>query len=361
MSVDNIRIRLMQPEEKLAVHAVMRQAFPLVQQWFFSWSKHVLVAEREGELLGAIVLKLYDLPEERKGGLVSWVFTAPCARGLKLGQRLTEAGLDFFEQEGCVEVTACVEGFNTSSSKMFATRGFELLSFADQVRRYGAGIASVWWKIFHFVDIGHFVWARPPEEGKYSSWTMWLGSLLANALVASLALWRGNGFAPTGVSPAALLVILLCLLGVRTLAMLLAARAQGMEVQFHPWESGFVISAGIALAAGAYFPVPGAVYPSTYRWSYRREQGAYARIALAGAIPTLVLAWIVWGLLRFGGFPLVVQVSLHLAQHVLKPMALFDIALPFFPFVSFNGRRIWDWNKMVWAVLAAAALAVFFL
>lgn len=361
MSSDYIQIRPMQPAEKPAVKAIMRQSFPLVQQWFFSWSKHVLVADREGELLGAIVLKLYDLPEERKGGLVSWVFIAPAARGLRLGQRLVEAGLDFFEREGCDEVTACVEGFNTSSSKIFATRGFELLSFADQVRRYGTGILGLWWKIFHFVDIGHFVWARPAEESKNSPWAIWLGSLLVNALVASLAMWRGNGFAPLGGTPVAMFIVLLVALGLRTLAMQLAARAQGMKVQFRPWESGFFLSVGIALAGGGYFPMPGAVYPTTYRWSYSKDQTAHARIALAGVLPTLVLVWVVWAMLRFGGFSPVVEVPLSVAQFILKPLALFDIALPFFPFVSFNGRRIWDWNKAVWVVLAAAAVVVFFL
>ncbi|MBN1317785.1 MAG: hypothetical protein JXA42_20040 [Anaerolineales bacterium] len=30
-----------------------------------------------------------------------------------------------------------------------------------------------------------------------------------------------------------------------------------------------------------------------------------------------------------------------------------------FPFVSFNGCRLWDWKRGVWAVLAAAAIFVF--
>ena len=361
MASENIIVRPMQPEEKPEVHAVMRQAFPLIQQLFFSWSPHVLVAEQEGELLGAIVLKLYDLPEDRKGGLVSWVFTAPQARGLKLGQRLTEAGFEFFEQEGCDEILACVEGFNTSSSKIFATRGFEMLSFVEQLRRYGIGIVSLWWQIFHFVDIGHFIWARPVPGRESSQWGMWLGSLLANALVASLALWRGNGFRTTGISPIALSLILLIVFALRTLGMRLAAYTQGMKVQFRSWESGFPLSIFIAAAAGSFFPMPGGLYPISYRWSYGKDQAAHAKIALAGVLPTLLLAWAAWALLRFGGLPPVAAAPIRLAQHILKPLALFDIALPFFPFASFNGRRIWDWNKLLWGILAVAAVAVFML
>ena len=359
MQIDYIHIRPMQPDEKPAVHAVMRQAFPLIQQWFFSWSPHVLVAEREGELLGAIVLKLYALPKDRKGGLVSWVFTAPQARGLKLGQRLTEAGFDFFEQEGCDEILACVEGFNTSSSKIFATRGFRMLSFVEQLRRYRTGIVSLWWQIFHFIDIGHFLWARPGSERANSQWGMWLGSLLTNVLVASLALWRGNGFRTIGLSPVVLSLILLAVFALRTLGMQLAACVQGMKIQYRAWESGFPLSILIAAAAGSYFPMPGGVYPFSYKWSYGKDQAAHAKIALAGVLPILLLAWTAWALLRFGGLPPVAEVPIRLMQHILKPLALFDIALPFFPFVSFNGRRIWDWNKLLWGILTVTAVAVF--
>ena len=96
--ISDVSIRPMRDDEKRNVHSIMRRAFPLVQQWFFSWTPNVLVAEQNGKLLGAIVLKLLGLPHNRKGGLVYWVFTAPEARGLGLGQRLVEAGIDFFKQ-----------------------------------------------------------------------------------------------------------------------------------------------------------------------------------------------------------------------------------------------------------------------
>jgi hypothetical protein len=41
-------------------------------------------------------------------------------------------------------------------------------------------------------------------------------------------------------------------------------------------------------------------------------------------------------------------------------LILFDIVLVFFPFVSFNGRRIWDWNKLLWGFLALATVMLFF-
>jgi predicted N-acetyltransferase YhbS len=106
----NIAIRSMRADEKQAVGAIMRRSFELTQQLFFSWSKNVLVAELDGKLLGAIVLKMFSLPAGRKGGLIAWVFTAPEARGTGAGQRLIEASLAFLEEQGCDELMACVEG-----------------------------------------------------------------------------------------------------------------------------------------------------------------------------------------------------------------------------------------------------------
>ena len=121
-----IYIRPMRAEEKRDVGAIMRRSFELTQQLFFSWSSDVLVAEQDGKLLGAVVLKMFPLPGDRKGGLIAWVFTAPEARGTGAGQRLIEAALKFLEEQDCDELMACVEGYNSSSSKLFATRGFSI-------------------------------------------------------------------------------------------------------------------------------------------------------------------------------------------------------------------------------------------
>ena len=157
----DITVRPMRPEEKPEVREMFRRSFALVKRWFFSWTPDVLVVEQGGELLGAVMLETYPLPGDRKGGFVTWVFTAPEARGTGAGQRLIEAALDLFESRGCDEVTTFVEGYNTSSSKLFSTRGFSVLSPGQQLRRYGPGILALWVRWRNLLDIGHFVWARP--------------------------------------------------------------------------------------------------------------------------------------------------------------------------------------------------------
>ena len=190
----DVHIRPMRAEEKQDVSAIMRRSFELTQQWFFSWSSDVLVAERDGKLLGAVVLKMFSLPGGRKGGLIAWVFTAPEARGTGAGQRLIKVAFEFLEEQGCDELMACVEGYNSSSSKLFATRDFSILSPGEQFRRYGLGALSMWIHTFHYIDIGHFLWVRPAARQPDNPTMQWWGNWLANVLVSLLALWRQSGF-----------------------------------------------------------------------------------------------------------------------------------------------------------------------
>lgn len=223
----DVNIRLMRNNDRLTVRSIVRRTFSPIEQYFFAWTPYVLVVEGDGQLLGAIVLKIFALPHHRKGGAIAWLATVPEVRGWGLGQSLVEAGLDFLENQGCNEILASVEGFNTSSSKLFATRGFAILSPIAQFRRYGLATFAVWGRISHYSEQGYFLWVRPAPVESDSPLLQWWGTIAMNV--------------------------------------------------------------------------------------------------------TLLLG---------------------------KPLILFDIAMPFFPFICFNGRRLWDWNKTAWGLMAAAAIIV---
>lgn len=356
----DIVVRPMRPDEKPAVRQVFMRSFSFLKRWFFfSWTPDVLVATRGEQLLGAVMLETYPLPDGRTGGFVTWVFTAAEARGSGAGQRLIEAALDLFESRGCTEVTTFVEGYNTSSSRLFATRGFSILSPGQQLRRYGLRTLAMWVRWRHLLDIGHFVWARPGAAQPDSPSLQWWGTLLANILIALLTLWRRGRVEPLTF----LAVPLMCLLflGARVLAMRQAAAAQGLELRYRTWETGFLVSLLVALLFRFFFPIPGSAYPASAQWSYRRLLRQLGRIALAGVLPTLALTGAAWLLARFAALPAALTAWLGYALFVGVPLALFDTVMIFFPFWSFNGRRIWQWRRPLWAVLALTALAMFFL
>jgi GNAT superfamily N-acetyltransferase len=360
----DLKIRKMTPEDRKQVMAIMRRSFPAFMQLFLSLSENTLIAESGGRIFGGIVLKVFDLPKgSGKGGVVEWIFTSPEARGLGAGQALIEAGLAWLEDSGCSQVFAIVEGYNTSSSKLFATRGFSILPFREQVRRFGLfGLFRVWFASFHITDVGHFLWGKPSTALADTPAPQFLGTLIINALTAALVVWRSWQFgrpdlAAMGAFPLAVLV----LIELRTIAMVFAGRRQRLDLRFRAWESGFNLSIPLALLFGFFFPVPGSLYPKQPLWRYRDQRKEYGLIGLAGILPALAIAWALFFLLRITSLPASVNSLLSLAFTGAFFFAIFDVLPIFFPFVSFNGRRIWDWNKAVWAICAAAMLALFIL
>ena len=166
-----------------------------------------------------------------------------------------------------------------------------------------------------------------------------------------------EGLEPATVLGAALAIV--ALFGLREAAMRLAARSQGLLVRHRVWEAAFPLGAGVALMLGLFFPTPGSVYPRSGTWRYRNLLPKLGPIAFAGASAVLVFAWVMWGLLRFGEFPPEIASWLRFGQVAWQRLALFEVLRPFSIFVSFNGRRVWDWSRPAWALLAAAALALF--
>ena len=139
---------------------------------------------------------------------------------------------------------------------------FSIISPGEQFRRYGLGVFGLWVKIFHFIDIGHFVWARPAAERQDRPVLQWWGNVFANVLVVLLALWQGNGFRSVDpIAFVALPLMVVLFFGVRQLAMRLTAKSQGLEVRYRAWESGFPMSIAIALFTGNLFTMPGGRLP----------------------------------------------------------------------------------------------------
>src|SRR5215210_683281 len=350
-----ISVRLIRDDEERAVKALAGRAFPPLGNVFFSPLPQTLVAERDGQLVGAVVPKLFTLPDGRRCGVIFWLMTAPETRGLGVGGRLVGAALRSLEVRGCREMFACVEGFNTDSSRLFAAQGFTILSLWEQWRRYGLpGTFVLWAKTSRFGgDVGHFLWARPGASRPDSpALQCWIGAFLS-ALIFLVAGWRGGwieGFDPATVLGGVAAVV--ALYGLREVAMRLAARSQGLSVRHRAWEAAFPWSLGIALMLGWFFPAPGSVYPRSAEWRYQALIPKLGPIAFAGASAVLVFAWAAWALPRSGGLPPEVATWLRVAHTAGLSLALLEVLVPFSPFVSFGGRRVWDWSGPAWGALA---------
>ncbi len=350
-------VKPMDPQELPELKKLARRAFPSLQQLFVSWTEHVFVAEHAGRPAGAIILKFYPLPDGGKGGSIAWVFTDPEMRGLGVGQSLVDQALNFFEDQGCQEITTCVDGFNASSSKLFSNRGFEILSMTQQIRRYGIRFLAIWFRIFHYMDIGHFLWVKPVTPLRKPRMPWW-SALLANYVVILLAMLRAQR-----VSPELLLytpVTYLALLGLRHLGMLAVARSKRVDVEFRAWETGYVLSTIIAVALGGVFPIPGSLYPRNHDWSMKQMKGTFGQIALGGVLPVLMVATLATISVHFLPDAQTLTFFIRYLRNAFASFGLFDIVMVFFPFQVFNGRRIWDANRVLWVILAIWAVVLLF-
>jgi hypothetical protein len=113
------------------------------------------------------------------------------------------------------------------------------------------------------------------------------------------------------------------------------------------------------LAAGVFFPVPGSIYPRQGTWRYRGLLAKLGPTAFAGASAVLAFAWAAWALAQFSEPLSEAAVWLRAAHTAGLMLAAFDVLLPFSLFSSFDGRRVWDWNRPAWGALAVAVLGLF--
>jgi GNAT superfamily N-acetyltransferase len=358
-----IPVRPMRDDEKRAARVLAGRAFPPLGNLFFSPPPNTLVAEQNGQVVGAVVPKAFVLPDGHRGGVILWLMTDPKARGLGVGQRLVEEALRFFEERSCREVFACVGGFNTSSSNIFAAHGFTVLSPGEQFRRYGFfGMLALWLRTYRFGgdDLGHFLWARPGTTRPDGSPLQWWGGALTSALIFLLAGWRGGWIGEADLATVLSgVAAVLALLGLREAAMKLTARLLGLSVRYRAWESAFVVSFGAALILGVFFPVLGSVYPRDSTTRYRDLIPKLGPMAFAGASAVLILTGAVWAVWHLGVIPAgAIGASLRAVYKAGLSLAVVEVLLPFPPFVSFGGRRVWDWNRPVWGVLAIAAVGL---
>jgi GNAT superfamily N-acetyltransferase len=347
-------IRPIRKDEKRTVVRAVNRSLRLVERSFFSFSDDTYVAEQGGKLQGVIVLRTYPISEGRKGGLIEWVVTLPAARRKGVASQLVDFAEGIFKAQGADEVSACIEGYNIRSSRLFSKYGFSLLPPGELVRRYGRALPRVLYHMSHNFDIGHFVWVKPAAPSMDHPALQWWGVWLLHSLLLLLALWRTNRFgAIDPLSFAAIPGALLLLFGARWLAMKLTANLVGLQTRFRAWESGLFITFLIAILVGGQFPSPGSIYPASYENSDRKVLAQLGRMGLAGILAILAIGWAVQLSLQFASLPLAVSSWFVYIRYVAVPLIILDvIAAAVFPFVSYNGRRVWDWSRPLWIVLA---------
>lgn len=363
MNQQDYKIREMQAEEKEQVKSIMKDAFPFLMRLFFSFSNHILVAEKNGVIVGGVILKMFFLPKKVKAGLVSLIFCTPRQSGQGIGQILASKGVKQLEEKGCSEIFACVEGNNTSSNKLFITSGFHQLSLFQQVKTYGFSTLLIWFHSYHLFDVGHFLLSKSTQKREKrnskeaNSWFEFIFTLICHVAIFSVTLWRQGE--DDHFSTESLLTLLACFglfFAVRCGAMFCISWFNRIQYEFRMWESGLSLSSIIALLFGGFMVSPGTLYPVEHNWKYRDHTQPLGVMALASSLSLITLVWAMGLLIHFSLIPSLFLFHFETAFSIGIGLLFLDVMLPFFPFSSFNGRRLWDWSKPTWALLSLSII-----
>jgi len=358
---DEIVVRPLGPGEARELATVMRRSFGGLAGMMFTAGKAAFVAERGGRIVGGVTLGVFRIDAARLGGVVKWLFTLPEARGHGVASALVDRALAWFDEQAVTDAVACVEALNAGSSNRFARRGFAPRGFVEQVRRYGWRLPRVWWHTNHVVDVGHVLWARTPDEAppetRDEATARGTGGLAATAglhVVFGVVMLARLGETIDAAVVAQLAAAVVAIVGVRTAAMAVVGRAQGLRLRYLPWETGLLLAGAIALVFGGPFVAPGAVVPRSRTWSPRALAPALARMAVAATAAVLALGWLAWWAVAAGALPGLAAPVLLYARILL----LADVLLPFFPMTAFSGRRVLESSPVGWGALAAGTVAL---
>lgn len=356
MDKDNLTIRRMRLGEEKKVKLIVREVFPLMAWLFFIHKPTTLVAVKGNKIVAGIVYGQFVYSKAINSGMIYWIFTAPKHQGEGIGRKLIQEAVDKLKAGGCQKVFACIEGYNSSSFKIFNSLNFSKLSLLDQIKKFRIKTFYLWYQTHHLFDLGHDLWyfdikvnegktEIKKDQNKLRDIILWLLNLTISAMIMFIAFFRTD-LIDIKIGDITILFIGIGItFGIRDLAGIIAGKGSGLKLEYDIWESGHIISFIMAVFTGGYIPVPGAFYPEGDGWSYQNKLNGLARQSLASVSALLVLGFIL-------NFNFISETKYsEILLIMVTNMAIFDIALPFFPFVSYNGRRIWDFNKIIWLVL----------
>lgn len=344
-------LREMRSDESRQVLQVMRRCFPVLMRLFLSVKGTVFLLCEDNEIIAGTVLQVITHRRGRRTGIVSWIFTTPQARGKGAAGMLLDRALQFFQDQGCCEVTAIIEGYNTPSSNRFAERGFTMLSAADQVRCFGVSLPKILLSTLHYFDIGHFLWYRgsfTKAEGSFSipGIVQWLFTVLWISGIMSLL----YGFPWVSASAAVLLILL-----VRQVAVITAWKMLCREpAVYRCWGTGTFLSGMIALVFRGLVPAVGGLYPAEQSWSMKKYLRVLGISSAAGSLAVMAVAVMLRTAVPLSPFSAA-------AGALLFTLIVFDNFLPFFPFSCFLSGRILAYSRKLYGLTAVLSAVVLYL
>ncbi|MGL5677795.1 MAG: GNAT family N-acetyltransferase [Cellulosilyticaceae bacterium] len=347
----NLNVRAILDNEKGELVRNGRKCFSLTEGMFLSKPKKGLVVEVDGEVVGAVFLKIIT-HKTTKIGYVDYIFIYPKFRGCGAAKLLYKSAIQALKDEGCTINTGVVVDDNAKSFMRFEAEGLYRTSSLDLLKSVGlTGLIKL-----NFLESGlgfgnsSAIYTDIPATKRPVAFSFAL-LLVVNAFL--LCLSKLLNVASIGefinsliIIPAGLCVFLIGVLGSK-----LGSKIAGGNWVFHIPQGGILTSLIIALLGG-FFPMRADFYPKKYDSSKSCTRG----LAITALIEwSTILIINVASILTPSPSPF-----LHSFYYIGWVYFVFHV-IPIYPFSSFGFRRVWDYNKVLCFIMMAASILVIIL
>ncbi|MEM3088286.1 MAG: GNAT family N-acetyltransferase [Candidatus Bathyarchaeia archaeon] len=318
-----------------------------------------LIAEYDGKIVGAVSMRIQEIKDSRTGFIDALVVDKEL-RGKAIGKSLVDNAILWLEERGCKVIYATANRYNSRSWNIFIHKGFHLYEVPQQFRDYGLEFLRLWFSEFYFIGFGTFFLRydkepiKPREMGEAWHWT-------AAFLGVSMVWWIQilHSQAPITLVPASFVVTAISILA-HELSQKIVARGIGLQTTFKAWSSGILFSWLLALAGG-FFPVYGSTYIKRIDWRYEPKKDKTGIIFAFGLLVSLIFAFALWALPNLTTNSLVLD-SANIGYAINLMIVIFNL-IPIQAAGGFvwDGKKIFDWNKTIWAALVIATSALIIL
>jgi len=344
-----IEIREMRPEEAQEVRKLGRKTFEPFESIFVPKPKACYVAVENEAIIGAVIYK-YLLVVGKKIGYVDYIFVDKKAHGKGVGSQLVEICLKTMHEEGCDGLSAIVRDDNVASWKMFMNSGMKRVGLDDLIKYFGfGGMLSLTFKtplnfatgMEFYLDLD----GDPPISRKENTWAQIILYLVLTMILLIPSFNRSTKY---GIY---ILLGVATVLSIRMAAGYLGTLFSKEDWHFRVTEGGYLIPVVTSFIGGIYL-ISGNWYPKTYRRGpeFKRSLGLTSFFQWLSLLLMVMLMQTPLGKIEF------IDVLASISA-----MLMVVSALPFYPLASFGGKRLFDWNKGLYALVLALTIYLVFL
>lgn len=339
-----INIRVMEMGEVNEVWKLGRKTFKGFESLWVSKPKQAMVAECDGKIVGAILYKFMNIGK-KKIGYVDYAFVDQRFHAQGVGKQLYSKTVEWLWKDGCDALSAIVKDDNVASWKLFENLDFTRNTFFELVSNFGfMGAIAHYFKTPLFVSVGMNYFVAYKEKSikrEVNSLNHLFFYFLMNALLFAFANALDSSFVTMLMAYVSIL-----LMGV--IVEFLGSRfSSNRNWKFRLNLGGAVVCAFVNFIG--LLPMIGNWYPKTYEKgkAFASDMG---KVAFFGWFALLVL---------HGVTSIYYVDSLYLKlMYQLSTILLIYHCIPFYPFESYGGRRVYEWNKLIYGLMFVCSLSL---